>query len=309
MSRFSLPGRVRGRLKPLVALALVIPLSGIGVAVYAATGSGASSGPPFAFVASATSPSDEAAAGNGASRSGGVTLWTDPASLPASIAHTLQTLAPAQAVIVGGPSAVSDQVASQIEALGFPVTRLYGADRIATSQAVAAFVTAQPTPVGPMGPAGPSGPPGANGLAGPIGLTGAPGPPGAPGPSNLAALQGSPCVVQGVSSTVVVSITPATGAVSVVCPPVPALVVTPVMYSCVNPNGCWGHITGTGLLAGAPMLVTGGPGGGGPPTVGVDGTYDHNWAVPCGSGLTLTATSTAYTGVSISSNTANSPCG
>lgn len=38
--------------------------------------------------------------------------------------------------------------------------------------------------------------------------------------------------------------------------------------------------------------------------------YDHSWAVPCGSGiLTLTATSTAYTGASITSNTANSPCG
>ena len=204
MSRLSLRGSTRRHLKPLVALAAVIPLSGIGVAVFAATGSSASNGPPFAFVASATSPSDEAAAGNGASRSGGVTLWTDPTSLPSSLAHTLQTLAPGQVIIVGGPSAVSDQVVAQIKALGFSVTRIYGADRVVTSQAVAAFVATQPLPIGATGPAGPGGPAGpsgpagpvgaagANGLAGPMGAMGPAGIMGAAGPAGPAGATGSP---------------------------------------------------------------------------------------------------------------------
>lgn len=298
MSRLSLRRSTRSHLRPLVAMLAVIPLSGIGAAVYAATSSSASSGPPFAFVASATSPSDEAAAGNGAARSGGVTLWTDPATLPASIAHTLQTLAPAQVVIVGGPAAVSVQVASQIEALGFPVTRLYGADRIATSQAVAAFVGAQPTPVGPTGPAG---------------LPGPAGPPGAPVPANLAALQGSPCTVQGVSSTLVVSTVPETGAVSMVCTPVPALVVVPTTYPCGNPNGCWAHFDGTGLLPGAPVTVTivipGGTTRLGNRGVAADGTFRVDIGAICGAGWSsLSAASTTYAGAPITSNTASSPC-
>src|SRR6478735_388429 len=58
------------------------------------------------------------------------------------------------------------------------------------------------------------------GPSGPAGETGATGATGAPGPSNLAALQGSPCTVNARPSSLNVSVDSTTGAVSMVCTPV-----------------------------------------------------------------------------------------
>ena len=61
---------------------------------------------------------------------------------------------------------------------------------------------------------GPTGPPGETGATGASGAT------GAPGPSNLAALQGSPCTVNARPSSLDVSVDSTTGVVSMVCTPV-----------------------------------------------------------------------------------------
>jgi hypothetical protein len=58
------------------------------------------------------------------------------------------------------------------------------------------------------------------GPTGPAGETGATGATGAPGPSNLAALQGSPCTVNARPSSLDVSVDSTSGAVSMVCTPV-----------------------------------------------------------------------------------------
>lgn len=73
--------------------------------------------------------------------------------------------------------------------------------------------------VGATGAAGPQGPAGQQGPAGPAGPAGATGPQGPAGPSSLAALQGSPCTVGGVASTLDVSVNGTTGAVSMTCTP------------------------------------------------------------------------------------------
>jgi hypothetical protein len=57
-------------------------------------------------------------------------------------------------------------------------------------------------------------------VTGTTGPTGATGPTGPTGPSSLAALQGSPCTIDGNQSTLNVSVNPTTGAVSLTCTPV-----------------------------------------------------------------------------------------
>jgi hypothetical protein len=72
-------------------------------------------------------------------------------------------------------------------------------------------------PQGPVGPAGAAGPTGSAGPQGPAGPAGATGP---AGPASLAALQGSPCTFDGSASTLNVSVSSTTGAVTITCAPV-----------------------------------------------------------------------------------------
>ena len=65
-------------------------------------------------------------------------LLTWPGSLNSDTAAELERLAPEQVVIVGGPDAVSEEVASQIAERGFEVVRHEGADRYATAAQIAA---------------------------------------------------------------------------------------------------------------------------------------------------------------------------
>ncbi|MDR3601977.1 MAG: cell wall-binding repeat-containing protein [Desulfosporosinus sp.] len=67
-------------------------------------------------------------------------LLTDTANLSADTSAELTKLAVKHVLIVGGTGAVSDNVAAQITALGPDVQRLSGADRYATSVAIATVV-------------------------------------------------------------------------------------------------------------------------------------------------------------------------
>lgn len=64
-------------------------------------------------------------------------LLTEQNSLPASIAAEISRLKPSKIVIIGGPGVVSTQVESRLKGLGAQVSRVYGADRYATSAAIA----------------------------------------------------------------------------------------------------------------------------------------------------------------------------
>lgn len=63
-------------------------------------------------------------------------LLTARNHLPTATATEIQRLSPSEVVIIGGPSAVSDEVADLLEALAPSVTRLAGIDRYETAVAI-----------------------------------------------------------------------------------------------------------------------------------------------------------------------------
>ncbi|GAB4279625.1 MAG: hypothetical protein Kow0056_13030 [Coriobacteriia bacterium] len=63
-------------------------------------------------------------------------LLTRPDALPDSVALRIQDLGAQNAIIVGGPRAVSEQVESDLEDLGLAVSRVAGANRYETAQKV-----------------------------------------------------------------------------------------------------------------------------------------------------------------------------
>lgn len=92
---------------------------------------------PVVYLVTGTSYADALSAGPAAARGGGVMLLTAPSSLPAAVAVELDRLEPQRIVIVGGPTVVStavEQAAAGYVAAGGEVTRIYGADRYATSR-------------------------------------------------------------------------------------------------------------------------------------------------------------------------------
>jgi peptidoglycan-N-acetylglucosamine deacetylase len=62
-------------------------------------------------------------------------LLTDDLSLPTAVRDEIVRLAPTRIMLVGGPAAVSETVATQLRALA-PTERIFGADRYATALAV-----------------------------------------------------------------------------------------------------------------------------------------------------------------------------
>jgi len=94
-----------------------------------------------AFLVSGTSYADAISAGPVSSRERVPLLLTDPSSLSSSVREILTTyrLGITQVVVVGGPQAVNDGVLDQLRALGITVRRVAGADRQATSVAIADF--------------------------------------------------------------------------------------------------------------------------------------------------------------------------
>ena len=98
-------------------------------------------GVPVAYLASGVNYSDSLAAGPAAAAQGGPLLLTLPSSVPSATLNELKRLKPARIVVVGGPAAISDAaVATVTSALGVPVTRIAGADRFLTAQAIAKTV-------------------------------------------------------------------------------------------------------------------------------------------------------------------------
>ncbi len=134
-------------------------------------------GASIAFVASGTVFADGLPGGAQAARLGGPLLLTDPTTLPGATATELTRLHPAQVYVLGGTSTISSAVAGAMAraAPGATLTRLAGADRYATSAAVAGL-QAPGVPVvylatGALFPDGLSGSGAAGQLGGPLLLT------------------------------------------------------------------------------------------------------------------------------------------
>lgn len=66
-------------------------------------------------------------------------LLVQPNAIPAGVVNEIKRISPNEIVIAGGTGAVSKNVESQLAKLGVPVKRLAGADRYATSRAIAAY--------------------------------------------------------------------------------------------------------------------------------------------------------------------------
>lgn len=96
-----------------------------------------SPGVPVAYVTSGTDFPDALSAGPAADRQGGPVLFVRPDSVPTATMHELRRLDPGRIVVVGGPSAVSDDVLAALRGLtDGGVTRLAGTTRFGTSAAV-----------------------------------------------------------------------------------------------------------------------------------------------------------------------------
>ncbi len=97
-------------------------------------------GAPVVYLASGAAIADATSAAPAAARDGGPVLLTAATQLPATTLAELERLAPSAVVVVGGPGVVGDAVLAALGTIlpGATVTRLAGADRFATSAAVAA---------------------------------------------------------------------------------------------------------------------------------------------------------------------------
>ena len=96
---------------------------------------------PTAYVASGENWPDALAAVPHAARAGGPVLLTGSNSVPQALRDELTRLQPGRIIIVGGPGAVSDAVAAELDAYdtGGGVLRLAGQDRYGTAAALSAF--------------------------------------------------------------------------------------------------------------------------------------------------------------------------
>ena len=104
-------------------------------------------GVPVAYVATGTSFPDALAGGVAAGRQRGPVLLVAPTALPATTRAELDRLNPARIVVLGGPSVVSDAVASALRPYTTgTVTRLSGVDRYATAVAVSKATTGTDAP-------------------------------------------------------------------------------------------------------------------------------------------------------------------
>ena len=199
-------------------------------------------------------------------------------------------------------------------------------DKGDTGSAGPAGPTGAPGPTGDIGltgPAGQKGDPGADGAAGaagPKGDTGADGATGPAGPaapagsSDLKALQGSACTIQGLASTVDVSIDQTSGQVSIVCK-APSLVLASTLGKCSSGSGsCWGAVTGSMLKPGASVMLTrtsGVDGILGPTkigTVAADGTVSILSTIRCGINDEFADVSTANAAGRMMQAHANAQC-
>jgi len=95
--------------------------------------------PPVAqvLVASGRSPADAVSAGGAAAAVGTGVLLVEPGAVPKATADALRQLRPKRVVVVGGTTAVSETVITQLRRItGSPTVRLAGRDRYETSAVV-----------------------------------------------------------------------------------------------------------------------------------------------------------------------------
>lgn len=95
------------------------------------------SGASVVYLASGENFPDGLAAGPAAGAQGGPVLLTAKASVPSSVRSEIARLKPSKIVIVGGTASISAAAASQLKGLAASIVRVSGADRYATSAAVA----------------------------------------------------------------------------------------------------------------------------------------------------------------------------
>lgn len=88
------------------------------------------------FIADGNNFPDALSAGPAAAKMGGPVLLTASDSLPAAVAAEITDLDPAQIIVVGGTSAVSNTVQAQLTKLVSNTVRWSGADRYATSRTI-----------------------------------------------------------------------------------------------------------------------------------------------------------------------------
>ncbi|MDR6972692.1 cell wall-binding repeat-containing protein [Leifsonia shinshuensis] len=91
------------------------------------------------FVASGNSFADALSAGPAAAKLGGPVLLTAPGALPGGVADEIRRLGAKRVVVVGGNAVVSDSVLASLAAIVPDTVRVGGADRFATSRAIAQF--------------------------------------------------------------------------------------------------------------------------------------------------------------------------
>lgn len=98
-------------------------------------------GVPVVYLASGTSYPDALAAGPAAAAQGGPLLLTLPTSVPKATVAELERLKPKRVVVVGGTAAISAGDAKAVASVTHaPVTRLAGANRFLTAEAIAKAV-------------------------------------------------------------------------------------------------------------------------------------------------------------------------
>ncbi|RZT58061.1 putative cell wall binding repeat protein [Microcella alkaliphila] len=99
------------------------------------------SGAPVVVVANGLSFPDALSAGPAAVQLGGPVLLVGPTSIPSVVRAELNRLRPQRIIVVGGTGVVSGAVATELRSFASSrsVTRLGGADRYATSRAIAEF--------------------------------------------------------------------------------------------------------------------------------------------------------------------------
>ncbi len=95
--------------------------------------------PDVVYIATGEGFADALSAAPAAAHDSAPLLLTTQATLPAVVQSELVRLAPSTIIVVGGEAAVSAAVVSQLQGLSFTptVTRIFGADRYATSRAIA----------------------------------------------------------------------------------------------------------------------------------------------------------------------------
>lgn len=92
---------------------------------------------PVVFLASGENFPDGLSASAAAAQMGGPLLLTRPLSIPPSVIAELDRLHPARVIVVGGPAVIDDGVVAALTNLGYATQRVFGADRYATSAAIA----------------------------------------------------------------------------------------------------------------------------------------------------------------------------